>query len=153
MKHRHFFLFISDFEFQLKCLEKIQKLSRQSQADTLIVKDLKNMEKFLLPLYDTRLEQEFNDVCSELLRLEYATLAAGIQRNRYSSHSLTSSQAVLRASQLLTGRFDDYKQKEMKLLEPTLRRLTDFISPKDKDMIMKAMNFAQKGHWYKCPNG
>lgn len=139
--------------FQLQCLKQVHRLTLLEPA---ISKDLLTVKKFVLALSDMLREQEVDDVEAELTRLDYQVLLAAAQRasrgGGLSPAPAELGRALLQAAQLLTGRLDSRKKALLKELEPVLRRYTG-VSREEKNMIMQAMGFAQKGHWYKCPNG
>jgi ElaB/YqjD/DUF883 family membrane-anchored ribosome-binding protein len=107
-------------------------------------------------------EEELSDAKLEISRsydlkklLSYKQQATDIGQDIDSSlqAKISEAESVLKGSR-------KYEQQVRSTVESCLKELKDAlpqsglgVSEEEKIMIVKAMNFKQKGHWCKCPNG
>ncbi|XP_060591010.1 NFX1-type zinc finger-containing protein 1-like [Ruditapes philippinarum] len=157
---------------QLSLLKAILKLAKEwkDQVQREHLKDdletaLEFLQRFQYWVMQDRsfmTEEELSDAKLEISRsydlkklLSYKQQATDIGQDIDSSlqAKISEAESVLKGSR-------KYEQQVRSTVESCLKELKDAlpqsglgVSEEEKIMIVKAMNFKQKGHWCKCPNG
>ncbi|RWS03396.1 NFX1-type zinc finger-containing protein 1-like protein, partial [Dinothrombium tinctorium] len=129
-------------------------LKLKDYKNEFLEKRLHCLLRFLIDSFENN-EQQLDDISKEIQVLSLFEQIAMFRKK----HSLNDNTTqLLNKAEAIICKYNTVSEEDIaqfkSLLNEASKMITGLgISFEEKQMILKAMNFGQRGHWYKCPNG